>query len=399
LVGDPSRRPPSVAPSGHRLRTVSAAATTLALGLSTACASRPVRPPEESFLRSAWQQYRAGYIHGSGYVLDRTRNGGEVTSEGQSYALLRAAWMDDRVSFDRVLAWTDSHLRRPDGLYAWLWTPAGGGRVLDEGSATDADQDVAFALIVAAHRFRHPAYLVRARELLRSIRRVASVPIGAHWFPAAGNWAVTERIVNLSYFLPYAYPYFDLVDPESGWLDAIPIGYRLLAAVTTPPARMPPDFMSLDEAGNPAPLPAHSRLSRQFSFDAIRISWRVALDCRLHRRPAACASPGAEPLVEALRAGRIVTAYEPTGAPASQQESTTFYAALLPLLEERDPPLADQLKRTRLSPQALGPILGTLDRYYDLNWIWFGLGFSSGLVPGRTPAVDEVRRLLNEAPP
>ena len=41
------------------------------------------------------------------------------------------------------------------------------------------------------------------------------------WFPTAGNWANNERLVNLSYFLPYAYPEFDKLDPEGQWLAAV----------------------------------------------------------------------------------------------------------------------------------------------------------------------------------
>ena len=47
------------------------------------------------FLRESWDAYRRLYIRTEGNVVDPDRGGGETTSEGQGYAMLRAAWMHD----------------------------------------------------------------------------------------------------------------------------------------------------------------------------------------------------------------------------------------------------------------------------------------------------------------
>ena len=125
----------------------------LVVGVSSCRRAAPLTS-EREFLTASWETYRRLYIDADGYVLDRTRNDGEVTSEGQAYALLRAAWMDDPATFDRVFAWTERHLRRPDGLYSWRWSPRGGGALLDVNSAADADQDIAFALILGSIHFQ-----------------------------------------------------------------------------------------------------------------------------------------------------------------------------------------------------------------------------------------------------
>ncbi len=256
------------------------------------------------FLQTSWDAYKDRYLHTTGYVLDRTRGDGEVTSEGQSYALLRAAWLDDRAAFARVFDRTERMLARPDGLYSWRWSPRDGGRVLDANTATDADEDIAFALIIAGARFDEPRYLARAARIVRAIRSVTRIEVAGGWFPSAGNWAVGERIVNLSYFTPYAYPHFDRLDPGGGWLDVVDVGYRLLDRATAGGSRvLPPDFMTVDAAGEIGALPDSSTLSRRFSFDAARIPWRVELDCRLHQRRQACASTGGIPFLVNLLAG------------------------------------------------------------------------------------------------
>ena len=357
------------------------------LGACQSAASRADR----GYLAVAWEAYRTAYIQPPGYVLDRTRNGGEVTSEGQSYALLRAAWIGDQPTFNRVLTWTTTTLQRPDGLFSWRWSPRDGGRVLDANSATDADQDIAFALLVASKRFERPEYVDRARLVLRAIRAHARIDVTDRWFPAAGNWAPPERIVNLSYFSPYAYPYFDRVDPGGRWMDVVPVGYDLLRqAIGDSRTRLPADFLTVGATGRLGPLPESSTLGRTFSFDGIRIPWRVALDCRLHARPEACVEGGPVPaLLDTLRSsGRLVSAYDTTGAPIAVDESLSFYASLLPLLVAGDPGLAAEVRRVHLPLAALMALVHDEHRYYDLNWIWFGLASASGLTADRTPPLS-----------
>ncbi len=346
-----------------------------------ACAGPQAEPPK-AFLAEAWRDYVAVYVAPDGYVLDRTRGtGGEVVSEAQGYALLRAAWMRDADVFDRVFAWTERVLRRADGLYAWRWSPANGGTMLDWNTAADADQEIALALLMAAQVFERPWLRARAAELLRAVRAHESVTVGDGWFPAAGNWAVAERIVNLSYFLPYAYDAFATVDPEGRWDQALTTGYALLAAVMAPPGiAFPPDFMTVDASGAPGPLPPGSTLSAAFSFDAVRLYARVAMDCRTSGRPAACADTlHAAAVARRLeRDGRIVTRYSVQGTPESDAESLSFYGCLLPAFERHAPEEARRLLAGRLSQAALRPILRSPDRYYDLNWVWFGLAISEG---------------------
>lgn len=348
--------------------------------LVAGCASRP-EEPAPAFLRTAWTDYVATYVSAEGYVLDRTRGEGEVISEGQGYALLRAAWEGDAETFDRVFAWTERTLRRPDGLYAWRWTPHDGGRILDANTATDGDQEIAEALLMAATRFDRPWLAARAAEILRAVRRHTGIPVGAGWFPSAGNWAVGERIVNLSYFLPYAYGDFARADPEGGWDRALETGYALLAAAMARPGVVfPPDFMVATPDGGAAPLPPGSTLSQAFSFDAVRLYMRLAADCRLHGRPAACGDPlHAAALAQRLdRDGRLVTRYALDGTPESDAESLSVYGCVLPAFQQHAPEAARRLLAGRLSQAALRPILRAPDRYYDLNWVWFGLAVGEG---------------------
>ena len=347
----------------------------------------------DRYLHHSWEAYQGLYLQPEGYVLDRERDGGTVTSEGQSYALLRAVWLRDAETFHRVFRWTEENLAREDGLFSWLWSPGDGGHVVDPNTATDADQDVAFALLLAAHAFQRPAYRERAREILEAIRRHTAVELPGGWYPSAGNWAVEERIVNLSYFVPYAYPYFHRAHPEGGWLEALDTGYRLLERTMAPEeVVLPPDFMRVDEAGAILPLPEGDRHVEDFSFDAIRVYWRVALDCLLHERPRACGDPVGTGIPEELwkRDGRLVTRYATDGTPLAEGESFSFYGALLPALRLHRPGVARSVLAQRLNPVTLTGMLELPERYYDLNWVWFGLAADRGLLQKQTPPSEEV---------
>lgn len=345
------------------------------------------RVTPERRLSLMWSAYRANHMTDAGYAIDPLRSG-HVTSEAQSYALLQSAWLGDRETFDRVLHWTKTHLQRPDGLFSWLWDPAADGRIVDANTATDGDIDIAFALIIAADAFREPAYRDEAARIVRAIRQHASLRVGDDWFPSAGNWAGPDRVVNLSYFAPYAFAYFDALDPGAGWLRAIDIGYQLLADTTRGrPARLPPDFMSVTADGAVTPLPDTSRLSEEFSFDAIRIAWRIEMDCRLRSERRACA---AQPLIGRAkdilaRDGRLVSRYSVGGHPQTSQESLSFYGALLPSFSRAHPDIAQAWRQGRLSDRSLTELGEAKNRYYDANWVWFGLALADGVAVARTP--------------
>jgi endo-1,4-beta-D-glucanase Y len=356
------------------------------MALVSSCASRP---PSLRFLDSAWENYRTIYIQPEGFVLDPSRDGGRVTSEGQAYALLTAVWQRDHATFSRVLSWTDAHLRRADGLYSWLWSPEGSGGLVDTNTAADADQEIAFALILAADAFGREAYRIRALDILEAIREVESLTLPGGWFPAAGNWATEERIINLSYFIPYAYPFFAHVHPDGDWMSVIDVGYDLLGRTLAPiDSKLIPDFMAVNQTGGVQPLPRGSKLSRDFSFDAVRIFWRVAADCRLHHRRRACEDPLQTSRLDGVlvRDGVIFTRYSTQGEPLTSDQSLSFYGSVLPALRLHVPELADVIIRTTLTDEALASLRAETDRYYDRNWVWFGIALDSGLLEARIPS-------------
>lgn len=376
------------------MRTIAAGVLlVLALGASTACRTgRTLRTPDAR-LDALWSSYLATYVQPSGAVVDPLRDG-QVSSEAQSYALVRAVWMRDRATFTRVLAWTDAHLDRPDGLHAWLWDPAT-GRVRDANTATDGDIEIAWALALASIAFDEPEYASRAAALVRAIRMHTGIPVAQAWCPSAGNWARAERIVNLSYFYPYAFAWFARLDPEGRWDQAADANYRLLGqALGAGALALPVDFAMVSADGALSPLPEGHMLGRTFSFDSIRIAWRLELACQLMRDRRACdLSATLARHVEAVvaRDGRFVTSYDAGGTPLTTQTSLSFPAAFLPAMTRVVPDRARSWRARELGDEALDQLMRVDDRYYDANWAWFGLAAADGVLVRRTPSLDRLR--------
>src|SRR4051812_14788728 len=113
-------------------------------------------------LKESWVAYKERFIQGDGRVIDLKAEG-ISTSEGQSYALLRAAWIGDQQAFDRILEWATNNLihnARPDSLFGWRWGKRDNNSwgILDSATASDADEDTAFALFLAADKWRDHKY-------------------------------------------------------------------------------------------------------------------------------------------------------------------------------------------------------------------------------------------------
>lgn len=335
---------------------------------------------ERDELSALWSLYRYTHVQdGRVVALDE---GGVTTSEGQSYAMLRAVWANDRETFEAVWRWTKEHLQvRDDRLLAWRWKD----RVLDRNAATDADQDAALALVLASRRFGEARFLDEARGLLADIWAKEVVVAAGRPFPTGGNWAPAERwpTIHVAYLAPYAYEVFAEVDPGRPWRDLVRSSYALLRflyverGLALPPEVVWLDPRSatilLDRPGGPGASPS--------GYDAVPIFWRVALDARWFGRR------GEADLRErmlrfprdAWRAeGRLRDRATTTGRPLSELDGLPLLASVQALAQVVDPALAADLRARTLDGLFDRALSGQDTPYYLHNWLWFGRALELG---------------------
>ncbi|HEY8476591.1 MAG TPA: glycosyl hydrolase family 8, partial [Chloroflexota bacterium] len=349
-------------------------------------------------LARTWEGYKARFLRG-GRVIDPRREGPVTTSEGQAYALLRAVYMNDRRTFDEVWTWTKAHLQIPEsGLLAWLWgrRPDGSEGIVDRGAATDADQDAALALLFAARRWGEPHYQQEALRILRGIWEQETTAIAGWRVVVAGNWARggadQPAILNPSYWAPYAYRIFAEADPDRPWMALVDSTYEMLARLRADrtlggTAGLAPNWLAVDVRTG-ALLPADGVVgsyASEFSYDASRLPWRLALDWVWFRddraREALAGLHFPRQVIE--REGRLAAAYGLDGTPLVEYEALSMYAGVLPsLLLNEDRSLvhrvfAEQILRRYVDGERTAH-WGDPNNYYDQNWAWFATAFMDG---------------------
>ncbi len=352
----------------------------------------------EAVVENLWIAYQ-DKIQKDGRTLDRDKNY-ITTSEGQSYALLRAAWMDDKETFDRVLKWTNHNLKkRDDQLFAWLWGQDQNGRwdvLKNEGginSASDADQDIALALIFAYKRWNENDYLEQAKEILTDIWRKEIVILHGKPYLLAGNWSKENKsyTINPSYFMFYAYPIFAKVDPANDWLGLKETSYQVLQEATSKPldwkksGNLPPDWVSIDPNTLKIIPPIYQDKKTDFSYDAFRVLWRVALDWEWHKDKRAIEYLNSIGTLkdEWEKHSSFYDTYHHDGAAATKNESSSIYAGAYPYFSLISPQIAKELYRKKLAKlyDSTAENFSRPLNYYAQNWVWFGFAFHAKKLP------------------
>lgn len=361
-----------------------------------------------TILNTLWLEYRDAYVQKDGRTIDRNQDY-ITTSEGQSYSLLRSVWMDEKLVFDKVLKWTNNNLRqRPDDrLYAWKWGKDSEGKwdVLSEegglNSATDADQDIALALLMAHKRWNDEYYYKEAIKLLNDIWEKEVVIINGKPYLVAGNWAVAESYptINPSYFSPAAYPIFADADPDPAhdWLALRETSYDVLFSMSSKSDKgtmtsdvkgvLPPDWAALDPSSGNIVVPIHDDKTTDFSDDALRVPWRVGLDYKWHRNKEAYEYLQTLDTLgeEWSKNQKIYRDYSPEGTVVKNIESNSLYGASMGYFSVVEPELGREVYIKKLvslynrdderfyNDKNIG--------YYDENWIWFGIGLYQNSLP------------------
>lgn len=338
-------------------------------------------------LRQSWQAYKVHFIQADGRVIDPTADN-ITTSEGQSYAMLRAVWMDDRPAFDLSWQWTKNNLfNKKDGLFSWKW----GQRcdkswgVLDDQAASDADQDIALALILASKQWNRPDLMGASKQVLSSIWRSEVAVIDHKPYLAAGPWArdMSKPRLNPSYFAPYAYRVFAKVDRDHDWASMVDTSYDVLEqASSLSRLELPPDWCNIDPATKKVELDPEDKES-DYSYDAMRVCWRIAQDANWDGEERAKKYLERLAFLEdSWTAVRTIRgAYSATGVTRSFDEPLAGFGCILPMLHLTAPSVAQEILQERIMSYYYEGIWRPEDDYYGQNWAWFGLAAMSNNLP------------------
>ncbi|MCI0420562.1 MAG: glycosyl hydrolase family 8 [Acidobacteria bacterium] len=377
----------------HRWKDVSILSVTVLL-IASSCAvksgfvsdSTPAKQPS-TILTESWRAYVSQFIQRDGRVID-LKGGGISTSEGQAYAMLRALWMGDRQTFDKTYRWALNNLNsgvRNDHLWAWKWgkTPQGHWQTLDKAFASDADQDAALALILAANVWNEPRYLSEARAVLKDLWDLGTKSLAGRRYLLAGDSLCQAQAckLNPSYCAPYAYRIFSQYDKGHNWAELVDSSYYLLDVVSgLTKTNLPADWILLDIRTGAIRL--SNEKDSAFSYDAFRVFWRIGLDSRLFREVRAekyLRRATHWIIQEWQKREKLPAVVSKDGKALANYESPEMLAGVLPALQSLKPEIAAAIEG-RLQANFHCGIWYDRQSYYIQNWVWFGMALYQGYV-------------------
>ena len=230
------------------------------------------------YLKKNYTFYKDKLMTKDGRIMDPDRDN-ITTSEGQSYIMLQSLAVEDKKTFDLAYKWAKNNLQREDKLFSWLWGESKNGKyeILDTNSASDADMDIAFALILAYERWGEYRYYFEAIPIINSIWINETKRIGDYLILMPGaEQTKSEKIeVNPSYFSPYAFRFFQKYDETHDWNCLIDSSYYYLKAVMLKTETgLPPDWFLIENGQ----IVLEDSQRSDFSYDAIRVFARIYID-------------------------------------------------------------------------------------------------------------------------
>lgn len=145
-------------------------------------------------------------------------------------------------------------------------------------SATDADLDIATALILAYYSTGDIAYLNDALLIVNAIWDNEISPSGMIY---AGNmpvWKKETSAYNLSYFSPIAIKLFALVDGAHNWTSVLNTMYTYMLNVQAAGTGVFPDWTDINGVAIDPKNGSATSTYWQFFHESVRIPWRIAWD-------------------------------------------------------------------------------------------------------------------------
>lgn len=324
----------------------------------------------------AWDAFKKSSIE-DGRVEDHSTQGMRTTSEGQSYALFFSLVANDRVTFEKLLNWTEKNLAAGDlstRLPSWLWgkNDNGTGGVLDINSASDADLWMAYTLGEAGRLWGDRRYVALSSLMADRILAAESMEVpdlGQVLLPGVAGFKPTPASVRLnpSYVPMQLMHWFAEHSHDARWTSIQNSSQQLI--VKSSPKGYAPDWTIYDYSrGFIADTDPEKGGSG--SYDAIRVYlWAGMLNRDDSSRSV---------LTDALKPMALLV--EKMGAPpesvqimtgvANNQGSSGFSAAMVPFLQTAGMGKAadEQLARIAAQPVAENSYYDQVLSLYALGW-------------------------------
>jgi endo-1,4-beta-D-glucanase Y len=318
---------------------------------STVCIYPPVCSDDDAVL--GWQAYKAARIvldgssDGSLRVMRDPSNNNDTYSESIGYGMLFAVYMNEKTTFDNLWKYEQKHLD-PNGLMNWHVNSNGTTSAGENNSATDGDEDMAFALLMADKQWT--GYTPIATKLLTAI---VTYDFATDGTVKGGD---TYTAVDPSYLAPAYYRAFAAYSGDARWTTILEKSYATLNSVADQTTGLVPDWSSGRANGG------------NYTYDATRTPFRVALDACWNKEPRAIVySQRIGGFFAHIGAANIVDGYMLDGAPVGANHNSSFVgpAGAAGMAAGQASLVADVYTFVALD------VRGANTNYYDGSWALF----------------------------
>ncbi len=272
-----------------------------------------------SATQSAYSSWKSSFVTSSGApsgamrVQDpQTVNcgsnvSGATVSEGMGYGMLAAVYMGDRLTFDGLLAYVNAHLDA-NGLMNWCINS--GGTTAGSGSATDADEDIAWSLLMAAAQWSSTNYYDAAKAMINGIYGHSIAGDGT--LSPGDGWGGTTIFPD--YFSPAYFRVFAKIGSPNWGTVIIDRNYAILANVSGTKGLIPNQSDSVTYA-----------TSMNYGYDSCRAPWRIAMDYCFNGEPRALTYLQlVGPFFDGIGASNIGDGYNAAGSQTSGNHNMAF---------------------------------------------------------------------------
>ena len=227
----------------------------------------------------AYNAWKNAYVTscGSSYRV-KFDDGSSTVSEGIAYGMLLSVYADDKDLFDGLWSYYKSNL---DGNGVMHWKINGCSGVSGSNGATDAELDVAMALVIASEQWPSGSYAADAKSMIKKIKQFE---MGSDGQTLNGDaWGNTNSCRNPSYFAPAYYKEFAKVDTDNGtfWsTTAVSASDQVLKANRNATSGLVSNWC--DNAGTENSCGNTGSGANGYGADACRNPWRMAVDYLWH---------------------------------------------------------------------------------------------------------------------
>jgi len=305
--------------------------------------------------------------------------------------MIAAVYLDDQTVFDQLWKYEQAHLDG-NGLMHWEINPAGTA-ASGTGAATDGDEDMAFALVMADKKWGGSG------SLADTYLNVAKKQINLIWqfevdhtrndVLTPGDQFSGGQVINISYFAPAYYRAFGRVTGQTAnWNNVAKTSYDVIEKTLTTqngnasnglvPAWSTPAGVPMSPPG--AGMPIHHQL------DSCRTPFRIAVDYCWNAEPRALTYlQKIAGFYAGVGAANIVDGYDLNGTPHPQFVTTggpraaSFNGAAAAAAMATGTTYATLRDEGYAGVATLMQLAGST--YYQESWTGLTLQFMTGLVP------------------